>query len=237
VREAVVVAREDEETGDKRLVAYIVGQAGAAAGEGAAQQDETQSQSQQTGVSVQANVSGQSSVSELRSALKERLPEYMIPSSFVFLSELPLTPNGKVDRKALPAPDETRPELASGYVAPRTPLEEALCGIWAEVLRVKRVGVEDNFFELGGHSLLATQLMSRVRETVKVDLMLRSMFEQPTVAGLARYIEQNQGQQNKGIPKIQPRQRGRQNLQHLLAKLEQMAEGDVREHLDDRKPL
>jgi acyl carrier protein len=127
--------------------------------------------------------------------------------------------------------------LKNTYVAPRTPLEETLVGIWAEVLRVERVGVEDNFFELGGHSLLATQLLARVRETLHVDVVLRSVFETPTVAGLARVIEQNQNQPSNGAPKIQARPRGRQNLQHMLAKLEQMAEGEARDLLNERKPL
>ena len=157
----------------------------------------------------------------------------MVPTAYVRLEALPLTPNGKVDRKALPDAEQTRPELESRYVAPRNPTEEALAAIWAEVLRVERVGVEDNFFELGGHSLLATQLMARVRETMKVDVLLRSMFESPTVAGLARYVEQNRSQQQRSIPKIQPRQRGRQSPQQVLAKLEQLAEGDAREQLDE----
>ena len=101
---------------------------------------------------------------ELRSFLKQKLPEYMVPSAFVFLDTLPLTPNGKVDRKALPAPDQNRPEAEESYVAPRTPVEELLAEIWAEVLKLDKVGVHDNFFELGGHSLLATQVISRVRK-------------------------------------------------------------------------
>jgi acyl carrier protein len=108
----------------------------------------------------------------LRRALKERLPEHMVPSQFVMMEALPLTPNGKADRQALPAPNRT--ETANGYVAPRTPVEELLAGIWAEVLRVERVGRNDNLFELGGHSLLATQIISRVREAFGVELPMRS---------------------------------------------------------------
>ena len=126
---------------------------------------------------------------KLRSFLTEKLPEYSVPSAFTMLEALPLTPNGKVDRRALPAPDWSRPELEQGFVAPRTPTEEALVGIWAQILGVERVGIHDNFFELGGHSLLATQVMSRVRDALMVDLPLRSLFDAPSVAGLAKSVE------------------------------------------------
>ncbi|MCA1614516.1 MAG: AMP-binding protein, partial [Acidobacteria bacterium] len=159
VREAVAVAREDV-PGDKRLVAYVTGTSGARA--------------------VPA---------ELRSHLRERLPEYMVPSAFVVLDTLPLTPNGKVDRRALPAPDSTRDALESPYEPPRTPVEEVLCGIWAEVLGSERVGVEDDFFELGGHSLLATQVISRLREALQVEVPLRALFESPRVKQLAVRVE------------------------------------------------
>nr|MBA3356212.1 amino acid adenylation domain-containing protein [Pyrinomonadaceae bacterium] len=159
VRENVVVTREDV-PGEKRLVAYVI-----------PKQDEA------------------SSVSELRSYLKERLPEYMVPSAFVLLQELPLTPNGKVDRRALPVPDQGRPELEKAFVAPRTAVEELVAGVWADVLRREQVGVYDNFFDLGGHSLLATQVISRVRVALQVELSLHSLFEEPTVAGLAERVE------------------------------------------------
>ncbi len=126
---------------------------------------------------------------ELRGYLKERLPEYMVPSAFVVLEALPLTPNGKVDRRALPEPDNARPELGEDFVAPRTPVEEVLVGIWEEVLGLERVGIHDDFFELGGHSLLATRVISRVRDVFQVELPLRSLFEEPTVAGLSGRIE------------------------------------------------
>src|SRR5713226_1276741 len=112
----------------------------------------------------------------------------MIPSVFVALEELPLTPNGKVNLRALPAPDYYA-QLQESYVPPRTPIEDLLCGIWAEVLKVSRVSVNDNFFELGGHSLLATQIVSRVLPTFKVQLPLRALFEASTVGALAGRIQ------------------------------------------------
>ena len=124
--------------------------------------------------------------SELRTHLKKRLPDYMIPSTFMFLDALPLTRNGKVDRKALPLPSEA--DLESIFVAPRTPLEEVLVSVWEEVLKVDRVGVHDSFFELGGHSLLATQAVSRLRQILQVELPLRSLFETPRVADLAEQL-------------------------------------------------
>jgi len=128
-------------------------------------------------------------VPQLQSYLAEKLPDYMIPSAFVVLESLPLTPNGKVNRRALPAPDRMKPELAGGYVPPQTPVEEALVKIWAEVLALKRVGIHDNFFEVGGHSLLATQLVSRVRDAFGIELPLRSVFEAPAIAQLAKVVE------------------------------------------------
>ena len=155
VRQAVVLPREDG-PGGKRLVAYLVG---------ATEERLTAAQ--------------------LRGFLQGKLPEYMVPSAFVFLEALPLTPNGKLDRQALPVPD--RQPAAHAYVAPRTPAEEALANIWAEVLGLERVGVHDNFFELGGHSLLATQAAARIRAAYPgIELPLRLLFEQPTVAALAR---------------------------------------------------
>src|SRR5689334_4591622 len=159
VREAVVLAREDQ-PGEKRLVAYVV-----------------------------AREAQAPSLRSLRGFLKERLPEYMVPSTFIFLDALPLTANGKIDRQALPAPTSARPESGETFVAPGTPAEEVLAGIWAELLNVEQVGIHDNFFELGGHSLLATQVVSRVRELFHVEIALRQVFETPTVAGLAQSID------------------------------------------------
>jgi amino acid adenylation domain-containing protein len=165
VREARVIVREDV-PGDKRLVAYVVGD-------------------------VEAE--------EVRAYLRGSLPEYMLPAAFVFMDALPLTPNGKVDRKALPAPEYASAE--ERYVAPRTPVEEVLAGIWAEVLRLERVGVEESFFDLGGHSLLATRMMSRVRELFGVELPLRALFEGPTVAQMAGRVED---ERRRELPVLAP---------------------------------
>ena len=112
----------------------------------------------------------------------------MMPSSFVFLDALPLTTNGKVDRRALPAPDGARPEGETDYVAPRTPVEEVLAGIWAELLSLERAGVHDNFFVLGGHSLLATQLLARLLTLFKIELPLITVFQSPTIAEFAEAL-------------------------------------------------
>ena len=121
-------------------------------------------------------------VPEWRAFLEERLPEYMVPSAYVLLETMPRTPGGKLDRRALPAPEATRPELSSGFVAPRSADEERLAAIWCQVLSIDRVGVHDNFFELGGHSLLGTRVMARVRDGFGLELPLRSLFDGPTLA-------------------------------------------------------
>jgi len=128
-------------------------------------------------------------IPQLRQFLKQGLPDYMVPATFVVLDAMPLTPNGKVDRNALPKPDSTRPELEESYVAPSTELEQQITEIWTQVLNLKRVGIHDNFFELGGHSLLAIQVISRLRQAFQVELPLPSLFRVPTVAGLAEHIE------------------------------------------------
>src|SRR5579864_491529 len=124
---------------------------------------------------------------DLRAALKKTLPESMVPAAFVVLKEMPLTSNGKVDRNALPEPDLS--QTGQDYVAPRTAEEEILCGIWAEVLKLPRVGIEDNFFEIGGHSLLATQLVARVRSAFNLEMPVRAIFESPSIERLAERIQ------------------------------------------------
>ncbi|WP_017317669.1 non-ribosomal peptide synthetase [Mastigocladopsis repens] len=177
-------------------------------------------------VSLQQTVT----VTELRSFLQEKLPEYMIPSAFVVLPAIPLTANGKVDRRALPAPDQLRPELENIFVVPHTPVEEMLAGIWVKLLGVEQVGIHDNFFELGGHSLLAIRFLSQLREVLEVELPLRSLFESPTIAELAQKIEAKIRAGQKLDAPIQPATQ-RENLplsfaQQRLWFIDQLAPGN-----------
>jgi amino acid adenylation domain-containing protein len=168
VRESVVLLGEDN-SGENRLVAYIVS-------------------------SSEFSTGQPSLISKLRGFIKEKLPQYMIPSAFVLLEALPLTSNGKIDRRSLRAPDLEISELNAAF-APRTPEEQLLAEIWSQVLGVKQIGIGDNFFELGGHSLLATQLIAKVREAFQVELPLRSLFQSPTVKSLALAIAIAKAQQ------------------------------------------
>ncbi|HEX2078035.1 MAG TPA: AMP-binding protein, partial [Longimicrobium sp.] len=171
-----------------------------------------------------AYVVGGVEADELREHLRRSLPEYMVPAAFVFLDALPLTPNGKLDRKALPAP-----ELASAedrYVAPRTPVEEVLAGIWAEVLGLERVDVMESFFELGGHSLLATRVVSRVRKRFGVELPLRALFEGPTVAELAVRVEASGAVAQAG-PVPEPAPGPEASPHHLLAMIDELSEEEL----------
>jgi amino acid adenylation domain-containing protein/non-ribosomal peptide synthase protein (TIGR01720 family) len=174
VRDAAVVARE-EEGGGKRLVAYVVGRAGAPP-----------------------------PADELRSHLRRRLPDYMVPAVFMPLDELPLTPNGKVDRRALPEPGQAaddRPE--GGFRRPRNPLEEVVAQVWAQALGGARVGLDDNFFDLGGHSLLAMQVISRLSQALGVELSLEQFFAAETLAALAATVEASRrGAEGSTVPPL-----------------------------------
>jgi amino acid adenylation domain-containing protein len=158
---AVVLAREDV-PGDKRLAAYIEPSPHAAL-----------------------------DLAEIRNFLAERLPEPMRPASFVILDALPLTPSGKLDRRALPAPSAKPAALQESFVLPNDAVEEVLVGIWSEVLKVERVGVHDDFFELGGDSLLSLRIVGRIRSTLQVEMPLRTLFDAPTVAGVAAALRQD----------------------------------------------
>jgi amino acid adenylation domain-containing protein len=181
VREAVVVAREDDAATGKRLVAYLV-----------------------------CRHKHALSAVELQDFLREKLPDYMIPAAYVVLKALPLNPNGKIERRSLPDPDGSTLQIERPYVAPRTPLEEVLAGIWADVLKLERIGVEDNFFALGGHSLIAMQIMSRVRNTFHMELPLRVVFEATTVEKLARSLVEHETRpgQSEKIAAIVKRMQG-----------------------------
>jgi acyl-coenzyme A synthetase/AMP-(fatty) acid ligase/acyl carrier protein len=159
IREAVVTVQSDQST-EKRLLAYLV------------------PDTQQT-----------LTLSDLRRYLKERLPEYMVPSAFVVLDAIPLTPTGKVDRRILPTLNATHLTLESDFVEPRTSTEATLASFWVDLLKVDKLSIYNNFFELGGHSLLAAQLVARISQSFGVDLPLRSIFESATVAELAEHIE------------------------------------------------
>ncbi|WP_414513687.1 amino acid adenylation domain-containing protein [Nostoc sp. PCC 9305] len=163
VREAVVIAREDEH-GDKYLVAYV------------------SPQPEQPIINT-----------ELRGFLQEKLPQYMLPSSFIILPTLPLLPNGKLDRRSLPAP-EIRPELEATYVMPQTEIEQTIATIWQKSLNIEKIGIHDNFFELGGHSLLMVKVHSQLREIFPVDLSMLDMFRYPTINSLGEFCSQNKNQ-------------------------------------------
>ncbi len=152
--------------------------------------------------------SGKLESEAIREFLAQRLPEYMIPTAFVAMDRLPLTANGKRDRRALPTPD-TQLATATEYIAPRTPVEAAIAGIWAELLHCPDISIHDDFFALGGHSLLATQAISRLRATFQVELPLKTLFEATTLASLAERIEQAiQAELGLEIPAIVPTSRG-----------------------------
>ncbi|WCW05020.1 non-ribosomal peptide synthetase [Pseudomonas aeruginosa] len=164
VREAVVVAQPGAV--GQQLVGYVVAQEPAVA-------DSPEAQAECR--------------AQLKTALRERLPEYMVPSHLLFLARMPLTPNGKLDRKGLPQPDASL--LQQVYVAPRSDLEQQVAGIWAEVLQLQQVGLDDNFFELGGHSLLATQVIGRLRERLHLEVPIKSMFTAETLGEFCHGVE------------------------------------------------
>jgi amino acid adenylation domain-containing protein len=159
IKEATVIARNNG-NGEKQLAAYLVPRERA-----------------------------QVSAEQIRSFLKEKLPAYMVPAQFTMLQSLPLTTTGKVDRQALSKIEPEHVSASESGLAPRTPVEEVMAAVWSDVLRREGVGIQDNFFELGGHSLLATQVLSRVRDAFNVELPLRSIFENPTIANLSREVE------------------------------------------------
>jgi hypothetical protein len=172
---AAVMLREDV-PGDKRLAAYLV-----------------------------AKPETAPTISQLRASLKETLPEYMLPSSLVVLDSMPLTPNGKIDYRALPAPDNLRPQLAEDYVAPQTSLERTIAAVWRNVLGVEKVGVRDNFFDLGGHSLLVVQVNSRLRKELNRDISLVEMFRYPSVYALATFLSRKQAETVPSFARVDER--------------------------------
>jgi len=190
VREVVVLDREDE-PGNKCLVAYVV--------------------PSQESVPTESELSG---------FLKEKLPKYMIPSAFVMLDALPLTPNGKVDRRALPAPEGLRPELAAAYLAPQSEVERSIAKVWQTVLRLEKVGIHDNFFDLGGHSLLMVQVHSKLRAMFDQEISVVELFEYPTIHSLAKHLSHKQQPRHflEEIPERVQKQKQAINKQKRLMK-------------------
>jgi amino acid adenylation domain-containing protein len=180
VKEALALVRE-EASGEKRLIAYVV------------------APSEQEAATV----------SELRRHIRERLPEYMVPSVFVVLDKLPLTPNGKVDRHALPEPDSARPMLEQAFVAPRSQIEQRIARVWEQVLGIERVGAHDNFFDLGGHSLQMVRVQDKLREEFAQKLSIVELFQYPTINALAMHIAREISPE-KSVGKIFDRARKRQ---------------------------
>jgi amino acid adenylation domain-containing protein len=195
-REAVVTAQRDD-LGQQRLIAFLV---------------------------FNETASAPPTANQLREHLADRLPEHMIPSAFVQLSEPPLTANGKLDRRALQARASSEPRLKVEHIAPRTPTEERLAQIFADVLGVGRVGVHDGFFALGGHSLLATRAISLARAAFQLEIPLRSLFEHPTVAGLASIIERMR------LERI-----GEAGMAEIMERLEHLSEAEAEAMLAEHK--
>ena len=194
VKTCVVVARADADD-DRRLVAYIVARDGEKPGQ-----------------------------LELRSFLRTRLLEQMVPSAFVLLDEMPLTPNGKIDRRALPAPDVSRPEIEQRYVAPRNNIEAALVELWQEVLGINQIGVRDNFFDLGGHSLKATSLLSKVRRIFRTELPLSVVFQATTVESLACALVEHEAKPGQTA-----------KIAHVLQRIKSISPADLKDELERKR--
>jgi amino acid adenylation domain-containing protein len=165
--------------------------------------------------------------SELRRHLKTSLPDYMVPSAFVTMDVLPMTPNGKLDQRALPEFDAARLQTSHGYVAPRNEVEETLVEIWAEVLKIERIGVLDNFFELGGHSLLAIQVIARVRKYLGVEVPVRSLFQEPTVAALASALARARADGATPSAPIVPGLSVRRTRERLETRLRELSDEEI----------
>ena len=207
VKDAIVVAKGDGPDG-LRLIAYIV-----------------------------AVSDNRPAAVEMKARLREKVPDFMIPSTFVFLDALPLTPNGKVDRLRLPDPDKAGHEPEELYVAPRTQTERALADIWADVLEVQRVGIHDNFFEVGGHSLLFTRMALRARDRFHVELSLRQIFQSPTIATIALAVEEELARERKQfVPEIKRRPRGGKDIGTLFERVNRISDSEARRLLEDQAP-
>ncbi|MCA1567661.1 MAG: amino acid adenylation domain-containing protein [Acidobacteria bacterium] len=195
VLDSVVIAREDASEA-RRLIAYVV-----------------------------PREQSRPAVNELRDFLSARLPEYMLPSAFVFLESLPVMPNGKVDRRSLPAPNATRPDMTQSFVVPRTALEKWLTERWCGVLGLERIGVDDNFFELGGDSIKAAVLVNRLQEEIGKVVHVVAIFDAPTISRLASYLEEHCGDafvnghqddaRTDALPRVQINEVDETKIEHL----------------------
>ncbi|HKG23470.1 MAG TPA: amino acid adenylation domain-containing protein [Blastocatellia bacterium] len=194
VQGGVITSREDA-SGQSSLIGYVV----AAAGE-----------------ALTAN--------DLRAFLREKLPDYMVPSVFVMLGSIPLMPNGKVDRKALPDPAGRFADLGSNYIAPQSEAEKKISAIWKETLGVEKVGVHDNFFDLGGHSILMAEIFSKLQAAFKKEILMAELFEYPTVNSLARFLEQgsNRSSLKKGEEQAEKLKEGRSRLKQHFRQRQQV---------------
>ncbi|MGE5400842.1 MAG: phosphopantetheine-binding protein, partial [Ignavibacteriales bacterium] len=207
VTEAAVVTSEANGLADeKRIVAYIV-----------------------------KGVSKDVSVKQIRQFLRQRLPEYMVPSAIIILDKLPLTASGKINYRALQSHELLNAGIEKKYVAPTSGIEVKLSEIGMNLLKIDKMGIEDNFFELGGHSLLATQYISSIRDMLNVEISLRTMFEHPTISELAAIIEQKQVENiGNDLPMISLL-RGDGELTDLLKEIEMLPEDEVQKLLNDEQ--
>ena len=197
VKQACVVARDDG-MGSKRITGYLV-----------------------------LDQAGEATVRDVRESLLNQLPDYMVPSMFVVLEAIPLNANGKVNTKALPQPDESRPQYALSFAPPGTADEETVEQIWREVLKINRVGIYDNFFELGGHSLLMMQVLSRILDRLHVDLTVQTFFRHPTVAGLATEVARARAARDEAAEI-----RDANRIDDLLGRIEQLTDEEVSKLLE-----
>ncbi|GAB4213036.1 MAG: hypothetical protein OHK0022_49610 [Roseiflexaceae bacterium] len=216
VRAAAVVLRDEPDAA--RLVAYVV-----PAHKPGSAEDTNDPQGSGSNTSEAKHTAFANQQAQLRAYLASQLPEHMLPTAFVLLDALPLTRNGKLDRRALPDLQATDLVQSAAFVAPRTPTEQALAGLWGALLNLDQPGVHDNFFAAGGHSLLATRLLARIRQHFQVELSLLSLFEGPTIAELATQIDQAQSA------------RAETRVARALARLNQLSDEEVRQLLQQKR--
>jgi acyl carrier protein len=160
---------------------------------------------------------------ELRRFMHSRLPNHAVPSRFVKLLALPRTASGKLDRRALPVPDRSRPDLSSSYLAPRNAIETELAALWGDILGIEPIGIDDDFFDLGGHSLAASRIIARVVQAFQVELPIKALFEAPTIAEMARIIERHAVTQASDVA-----------LNAMLSEIEAMTEGEAQRQLVEK---